>query len=121
MTLQRIFRAEPFVALHATKEILETLCDAAPFVNSAAVTDQPRLSEWLQVGNVDSCMRRDCISGDDDEGVVIPAVELAVEIFIRGGLAATLAFLDAFPEDGHSSGQIQDVSLPCIPHLFVVV
>ena len=121
MTLQRIFRAEPSVALHATNGILEILCDAAPFVNSAAVTDQPRLSEWLQVGDVDSCMGRDCISGDNDEGIVIPAVELAVEIFIRGGLAATLAFLDAFPEDGHSSGQIQDVSLPCIPHLFVVV
>ena len=100
---------------------MEILYDDAPFAISAAVCDQPRLSEWLQVGDVDSFMGRDCISGDNDEGVVIPAVELAVEIFIRGGLAATLAFLDAFPEDGHSSGQIQDVSFPCISHLFVVV
>ena len=49
VTLQRIFRAEPSAALHATDGILEILYDDAPFANSAAVCDQPRLSEWLQI------------------------------------------------------------------------
>ena len=121
VTLKRIFRAEPSAALHATDGILELLYDVAPFAYSAAVCDQPGLSRWLQVRDVDLCMGRDCISGDDDEVTVSPAVELAVEIFVLGGLAAILALQDALPKDGHSTEQIPDVSLPYISHLFVVV
>ena len=66
-------------------------------------------------------MGRNCISGDDDKVAVSPAVELAVEILVLGGLAAALALFDAFPEAVHSEAQLRDVSLPCVCNLSVVV
>ena len=121
VTLKGILRAEPSAALHATDGILLLLYDVALFAYSAAVCNQPGFSHRLQVRDVDSCMWRDCISGNDDEVTVRPAVELGVEIFVLGGLAATLALQDALPEDGHASGQIPEVSLPYISQLFEVV
>ena len=120
MLLKRPLRAEPSVALHATDVVLHLFHDVAPFAYSAAGRDQPGLSGWLQIRDVDFCMGRNCISGDPCEVGVSPAVELAVKIFVLGGLAAALALFDALPEAVHSTGQLRDVSLPCISHLFVV-
>ena len=111
-----MLRAEPSVALHATNAVLQLFQDIAPFVYSAAGRNQPVISCWLKIRDVDFAMRRNCISGKDDNVVLSPAVELAVEILVIGGLAAALALFDAFPEAAHSTAQLRYVSQLCVFH-----